>query len=128
MPKVKLKNLERGARGVWNEGGELVMIEAGQSAEIEVSAEELKDLKANRQFAINGKRPKGSDEDELEDEDLKPASVLDQGVAGLKKHLATVESVDELNELGKQEAANANRTTALDAIQARIDELEKAPA
>lgn len=130
MAKTKFKNLQSGARGLRGKDGELVMIEPGQEIELEVDSQELKDAKASRFFAINGKKPAADDDDSDEGpkpEDGQPASVLDQSVAKLKDHLQTVSDVDELTALGASEAAGQNRSGALDAIQARIDELKAPP-
>lgn len=132
MTKAKFKNLARGARGLRNVDGDLIMIEPGETATIDVDKQELADAKASKFFAIDGKKPKADDDEEEEGggappEKKEPAGPLDQSVAKLKDHLATMEDVDELSQLGKDEAAGQNRSGALDAIQARIDELKAPP-
>jgi hypothetical protein len=120
---TKFKNLAAGARGLRNVAGDLIMIEPGQTATLDVDKHELKDAEASRFFAIDGKKPAPLDD---ADEEAAEAGPLDLSVAKLKDHLATVEDLDELEQLGKDEAADKNRSGALDAIQARIDELKPA--
>jgi hypothetical protein len=50
MAKVSIKNIARGARGVRTAAGELVMIEPGASAELDLAASERKDAEATGYF------------------------------------------------------------------------------
>lgn len=127
MTKTNFTNVAAGARGIRDVGGDLHMIEPGQSASLEVDKHELEDAKAGKQFAINGKKPR-ADDDEPEQAEGQPAGVLDQGLKGVQAHLNTVTDIDELTALGAQEAANADRTGVKNAIQDRIDEIQKQPA
>lgn len=115
---AKVTNTAKGARGIRTKDGDLVMVEPGQSVSGDFDAAEVRDfnamVKADAPARVN----------EVDVDEASAANPLDQGVAGLKTHLAGVDDIDALKQLGKDEAAGANRTTALDAIQARIAELE----
>lgn len=61
MAKTTIRNNAPGARGVRDNSGNLVMIEAGQSADVELSEDEKKDAEATGYFAF------GSDAEAIED-------------------------------------------------------------
>lgn len=50
MAKTTIRNIAPGARGVRDTDGNLVMIEPGQSAELELSVDERKDAEAGGSF------------------------------------------------------------------------------
>lgn len=52
MAKTTIRNIARGARGVRTTDGELVMIERGESAELDLSAAERKDAEATGYFVF----------------------------------------------------------------------------
>lgn len=52
MAKAKLRNIALGARGVHTTDGSLVMIEKGETAELDLSDSELRDAKATGYFAF----------------------------------------------------------------------------
>lgn len=52
MAKTTLRNSSPGARGVRTVGGDLVMIEKGESAELDLDADELADAKQTGYFTF----------------------------------------------------------------------------
>jgi hypothetical protein len=57
---AKVTNTAKGARGIRDENGNLVMVEAGQSAEGDFSASEVKDFKAALAFEA-GQQPEAAE-------------------------------------------------------------------
>lgn len=104
----KVTNTSDGPRGFWN-GGELVMLEPGQSAEGTLTDAD----KATGFF--NGKAA-----------DTEPASEpgpLDQSVDDLTAHLETLTDADEVQKLLDAEVAGKSRKSAVAALEARRDAL-----
>lgn len=52
MAKTSIRNISQGPRGIYGADGQLVMIEKGESAELDVSASERKDAEANGYFVF----------------------------------------------------------------------------
>jgi hypothetical protein len=124
MAKKNLINNARGSRGVRGTDGVLVMIDPGQTASVDVDAQELKDVKA---LGITVAGAKADDDDGGEGNDGNEGNgPLDGSITQLKEHLETVDSIEDLDALGTAEAAGKARAGALDAIQARRDAIEAA--
>lgn len=103
--KITITNTAGGARGINTVSG-LVMVEAGKSAEVEVSAA---DAKLPDYFSLGG--------------EASEPGPLDGSVEELTAHLAGVEDADEVQALIDAETAGKSRKGALAALEARRDEL-----
>lgn len=66
MAKTNIKNTAPGARGIYTDDGQLVMLEPGESRSLDVNAAELKDAKASGHFKIGGQA--ADDADDADDE------------------------------------------------------------
>jgi predicted Zn-dependent protease len=64
MAKTTVHNISTGARGIRDVNGTLVMIERGQSAEVDISAEEKSDGKATGWFKFGGAAASADDGEE----------------------------------------------------------------
>jgi hypothetical protein len=77
MPKVT--NTAKGPRGIRTASGDLVMVEAGQSASGDFSAAEVKDFKAALAFEAGDAAPAAADEDDDESgSDEKPLAKMNK--------------------------------------------------
>lgn len=103
---ITIKNVAKGPRGINTVAG-LVMVDAGKTAEVEVSA-------------ADAKLP---DYFKAADGEASEPGPLDQSVEDLEKHVAGIDDVDEIQTLIDAETAGKSRKGALAALEARRDEL-----
>lgn len=107
MAKVTIRNISPGARGVRNPDGELIMIERGESAEVELSANERKDAEATGYFAFGG------DADAIEEagddlSKLNKGQLLDVATAEGVAVETDDNKADLIRKIEEQRQANAN--------------------
>lgn len=114
-----VKNTARGPRGIRNADGQLVMIEAGDSATGDFPASEVKDFKAALAYEA-GQQPAAAEENEESGE----PGPLDGSIESLQEHVAGVDDVAEIDRLIAAETGGKSRKGALDALEARKAELE----
>lgn len=119
---AKVTNTSKGPRGIRNASGDIVMIEAGQSADDDFSAAEVKDFNAALAYEA-GEQPGAAEE---ADDGGEPGP-LDGNIDSLGEHVAGIEDVAAIDELIAAETAGKSRRGALDVLEARKAELE-APA
>lgn len=110
--KVKATNIAGGPRIFTSAPS--VILQAGQSTdgEVEISPSELETMRHYKQFEIV----------EAGDRPAEPGP-LDGSVPDLVKHLEGVSDPDEVQKLIDAETAGKSRKGALDALEARRDEL-----
>lgn len=105
---VKITNTSAGPRGFNSANGE-VLLSRGESWEGDIADGELESARGTGYFDIDG-------------EGAEPGP-LDRSVEDLKGHLATVTDADEVQALIDAETAGKSRKGALEALEARRDEL-----
>ena len=102
---TKVTNITSGPKGIRPAKGELVMLEAGESVEIDLAEGE------------DGQTDWFSFDDTPSDE----PGPLDQSVEKLTAYLETVSDADEVESLIEAETAGKSRAGALAALNARRD-------
>lgn len=108
---MNVTNISDGPRGVWSKSG-LVMIEKGQSADVDLAEGE----EAGEWFEFDGATGNSK-------EPAPEPGPLDQSIEKLTEYLATVTDADEVQKLLDAETAGKSRTGAIAALEARRDAL-----
>jgi hypothetical protein len=113
VQKVSVTNVSDGPR-LFNSNPPVIIPRGGASdGQLEISAAELKSMRATGYFDINGGSGEGAAE----------PGPLDGNVDELTAHLATIDNVDDVQSLIDAETAGKSRKSALAALEARRDEL-----
>lgn len=105
MPSFK--NIAPGSRGIRGKDGQLVMVEPGQSVDLDVSDVELRDAREGGQFEVDG-------------ESGAEPGPLDGSVEALAEFLAGVEDEAEVDRLIEAEKGGKSRKSALAARKAEL--------
>lgn len=111
--KITVTNSDSGPRGINTVSG-LVMVDAGKSAEVEVSAGEADNLPDYFTGGGSGGGAAGE------------PGPLDGSIEDLEAHVAGIEDPDEIDRLIEAETGGKSRVGALKALNARKDELAAA--
>lgn len=116
---AKIKNTARGPRGLRNENGDVVMIEAGDTVEGNFPASEVKDFKAML-AAEAGPSPEADDDGDDGETAEKPLSRMNKAellAVAADEGIATVKGADNADVA----VADASNKQIADAIQAKRD-------
>jgi hypothetical protein len=105
---TKVTNISNGPRGLFDAGGFLVMLDKGQTKDIDLAKGE----EAGEWFEFDGTAPVSAE-----------PGPLDQSVPELEAYLASETDLDAVQALIDAETAGKSRKGALAVLEARRDEL-----